>query len=65
MLDDVSPPESPGGATAMEAAASLVVVMAEDEASLLRAQLEAIQEAIATSEWEVAATMASHAEAQA
>ena len=63
MLDDVSPPESPGGATAMEAAASLVVVMAEDEASLLRAQLEAIQEAVAKSKREVATVMASHAKA--
>ena len=65
MLDDVSPPESPGGAMAMEVVASPVVMMAKDEASLLRAQLEAIQEAIATSEWEVAAAMASRAEAQA
>ena len=35
MLDDVSPPESPGDAAAVEATALLVVAMARDEASRL------------------------------
>ena len=49
MLEDVSPPTSPGGVVAVEPVALLAVVMVEDEASRLRAQLETIQEAMARS----------------
>ena len=63
MLDDMSPPESPGGVAVVEAAAPTAVTMAEDEASHLRAQLVAIQEAMARSEREAAAAMTSHADA--
>ena len=62
MLDDVSPPESSGGVAAVEATALPTVAIARDEASRLRAQLEAIQEATARSEREAAAAAASHAE---
>lgn len=63
MLDDASPPESPGAAA--EAMAPLTVTVVEDEVSHLRAQLEAIREAKAQSEREAADAAASHAEAQA
>jgi hypothetical protein len=65
MLDDVSPLESSGDATVVEATALLAVAMVEDEASRLRAQLEAIQEAMARSEREADRAVASHVEAQA
>ena len=65
MLDNVSPPKSPCDAMAVEVIAPPLVTMAEDEASHLRAQLVAIQEAMARSEREAAASVASHAEAQA
>jgi hypothetical protein len=64
VLDDVSPPEFSGGATAVEATTPPVVAMAEDEASCLQAQLEAIQEAMARSEWETATATTSHAKPQ-
>ena len=60
----MSPLRSPGNTVVVEATASLVVAMAEDEVSHLRAQLEAIQEAMAELEREVAHAMASRAEAQ-
>ena len=64
MLDDASPPASPGGVAAVEATTPLAVMMAGDEASHLRAQLEAIQEVMARSKQEAAAATASHVEAQ-
>jgi hypothetical protein len=63
VLNDMSPPESPGSATAVEAAGLPAVMIAEDEAGSLRAQLEAIQEAMARLEWEAASTATSHLEA--
>jgi hypothetical protein len=63
LLDNVSPPESPGDATAVEVVAPSLVVMAGDEASRLQAQFEAVQEATTGSEWQAACAMASHAEA--
>ena len=65
MHDDSSTPESPGGATAVEAVALPTVMVAGDEASHLEAQLEAIQEVTVRSEREAAAAKASCAEAQA
>jgi hypothetical protein len=66
MLDDASPPRSKllGRATTVEVAAPPVATMVEDEASHLRAQLEAMQAAIAWSKWEATTTRASHVEAQ-
>jgi hypothetical protein len=63
MLDDMSPLESSGDATVVEAIASSAVTMAEGEASRLRAQLEAVQEATSRSEREAAHAMACHVEA--
>jgi hypothetical protein len=63
VLDDVSPPASPGGVVVVEAAALPADTMVGDEASHLRTQLEAIQEAIARSEREAGAAVASRAEA--
>jgi hypothetical protein len=63
VLDDVSPPASSGGVVVVEATALPANMMAGDEASHLRTQLEAIQEAMARSEREAGAAMASRAEA--
>jgi hypothetical protein len=68
MLDDMGPPPSPesqDGTAAVEATAPPVATMVEDEVGRLRAQLEAMQEAIARLEREAATGRASHAEAQA
>ena len=63
MLDDMSPPESPGGVAAVEVVAPPVVAMDGDEASRLRVLLEAIQEATTRLEQEVATAVASRAKA--
>jgi hypothetical protein len=63
MLNDMSPPESPSSATVVEAVGPPAVMIAGDEAGSLRAQLEAIQEAMARLEWEAPSTATSRPDA--